>query len=37
MWNVARFGSICTILDVENTHGGVLILVKLHTKIDTPP
>ena len=38
MWCVARYGSICG--NVKNTHGGVLLLVKLQanfTKINTPP
>ena len=30
LWYVARFGIICTILkNVKNTHGGVLLLLKL--------
>ena len=44
MWCVARFGTICTFLkSVKNTHGGVLILVKLQaeacnfTKGNIPP
>ena len=26
----ARLGTICTIKNLKNTHGGVLLLVKLH-------
>ena len=44
MWYVARFGTICTIQkNVENTHGGLLLLVKLQaeacnfTKSNIPP
>ena len=31
-WYVASFGTIWTIKKRENNHGGVLLLVKLHTK-----
>ena len=38
LWCFTRFGIICTILKhVRNTHGGVLVLVKLHAKTNTPP
>ena len=35
MWCVARFGT--NLKNVKNTHGEVLILVKLQAKINTPP
>ena len=43
MRHFARFGTICAILKVKNTHGGVLLLAKLQaeacnfTKNNTPP
>ena len=43
MRHFGRFGTICAILKVKNTHGGVLLLAKLQadaynfTKNNTPP
>ena len=43
MWCVARFSTMCNFKNVKNTHGGMLLLVKLQaeacnfTKSNIPP